>query len=244
MAETSMVDSFDEELICDTDESIEHDIKTLEAISLQDEAYFNRLKTRKSDYTFKIMCVGDYTGFGKKGGFVADYIHERPLSFYHKPTVGVDFYVHFIQWKNSTKDSSVKLQFWDVAEHERFLNMTTVYCRNCAGAMVFWGPKSPSRLSSTLRWSQKIKEANKVEKPMVLIVENIPSSKRGKSIDWIGPGKIVESREIMDRFCSKNGFLAWFELNSREGEGYNEVMKKAVNFLVSKIFESQLEHLA
>ena len=50
----------------------------------------------------------------------------------------------------------------------------------------------------------------------------------------------MESREIMDRFCAKNGFLGWFELNSREGEGYNEVMEKAVNFLVSKIFENQL----
>lgn len=240
MAETRL-ESFDEDIACDTEVGSGQDIKTLEAINIQDEAYFNRLKTQKSDYTFKIMCVGDYTGFGKKGGFVADYIHERPLSFYHKPTVGVDFYVHYIQWKDAKKDSSVKLQFWDVAEHERFLNMTSVYCRNCAGAMVFWGPKSPSRLSSTLRWSQKIKEANKSDRPMVLMVENIPSSKRGKPIEWIGPGKLVESNEIMDRFCAKNGFLAWFELNSREGEGYNEVMKKAVNFLVSQIFENQLE---
>lgn len=239
MAETRRT-SLDEDIICDTVDDNGQQMKTLEAINTQDEAYFNRLKTQKSDYTFKIMCVGDYTGFGKKGGFVVDYIHERPLSFYHKPTVGVDFYVHFIQWENDMKNSSVKLQFWDVAEHERFLNMTSVYCRNCAGALVFWGPKSPSRLSSTLRWSQKIKEANNTDRPMVLIVENIPTSKRGKPFDWIGPGKLVESREIMDRFCAKNGFLNWFELNSREGEGYNQVMKNAVNFLVSKIFENQL----
>lgn len=224
----------------------ELEMKTLEAINIQDEAYFNSLKTQKSDYTFKIMCVGDYTGFGKKGGFVADYIHERPLSFYHKPTIGVDFYIHFLKWKDTVKkkEFSVKLQFWDVAEHERFLNMTGIYCRNCAGALVFWGPKSPSRLSSTLKWSQKIQEANKGNRPMVLIVENIPTSKRGKPTEWIGPGKMVESREILDRFCVKNGFLGWFELNSRQGEGYNEVMKQAINCLVHKIFENTITQIS
>jgi GTPase SAR1 family protein len=237
--------SANEEVPYGSVEDNEPELKSLEAISIQDEAYFNSLKTQKSDYTFKIMCVGDYTGFGKKGGFVADYIHDRPLSFYHKPTIGVDFYVHFLKWKDTVKktDFSVKLQFWDVAEHERFLNMTGIYCRNCAGALVFWGPKSPSRLSSTLRWSQKIKEANKSDRPMVLIVENIPTSKRGKPTEWIGPGKKIESREVLDRFCAKNGFLGWFELNSREGEGYNEVMKQAINCLVAKIFENTITQI-
>lgn len=240
MAETRRT-SLSEEIVCDTVDNAGQQMKSLESINDRDEAYFKRLKTQKSDHTFKIMCVGDYTGFGKKGGFVADFIHDRPLSFYHKPTVGVDFYVHFIQWDEIDKKNTsvVKLQFWDVAEHERFLNMTSVYCRNCAGALVFWGPKSPSRLSSTLRWSQKIKEANKADRPMVLIVENIPASKKGKPIEWIGPGKLIESREIMDKFCAKNGFLDWFELRSREGEGYNQVMKNAVDLLVANIFQNQ-----
>ena len=61
------------------------------AIVRRDEEIFQEMKSRETDFTFKIMCVGDYTGFGKKGGFVSDYIHRRPLSFYHKPTIGVDF---------------------------------------------------------------------------------------------------------------------------------------------------------
>ncbi|EDO30207.1 predicted protein, partial [Nematostella vectensis] len=192
-----------------------------------------------SDHTFKIMCVGDYTGFGKKGGFLSDYIHNRPLSFYQKPTIGVDFYVHFIEWRETDKkkDSTVKLQFWDVAEHERFLKMTAVYCRNCSGALVFWGPKSPSRLSSALKWSEKVKEANSGSVPMVLVVENIPPSKRGKPMEWIGKGKTAESKEVMDRFCAKHGFAGWFELNSRYGLGYTGVMEQAVDCLVQEIFK-------
>ena len=216
------------------------------AFEAHDEEILLQVKTQKSDHTFKIMSVGDYTGFGKKGGFLLDYIQNRPLSFYHKPTIGVDFYLKFLQCVDSSKkkpkDCVVKLQFWDVAEHERFLNMTPVYCQNCAGALVFWGPKSPSSLSSTLKWSEKIKEGNGGKSsnvPMVLIIENIPSSKRGRPLDWIGHGRMVESREIMDRFCSKHGFIAWFELFSREGEGYTGVMSQAVDVLVGKIFEER-----
>mgnify|MGYP001793241568 CR=1 FL=1 len=215
-----------------------------ESITLQDQEILQQIKSQKSDFTFKLMCVGDYTGFGKKGGFILDYINDRPLSFYHKPTIGVDFYLHFIKWSDVSngKEYVVKLQFWDLAEHERFLNMTSVYCRRCAGALVFWGPKSPSSLNSCLKWSQKIREANPRDNgsiPMVLIIENIPNSKRGKSVEWIGQGKMVDSIETMDRFCRKNGFLHWFELTSREGEGYTGVMQKAVNCLVQEIFESK-----
>lgn len=213
------------------------------SIVRQDEEIFQEVKSRETDFTFKIMCVGDYTGFGKKGGFVSDYIQRRPLSFYHKPTIGVDFYLNFITWsdKLTKTESTVKLQFWDVAEHERFLKMTNVFCRNCVGALVFWGPKSPSPLGSVLKWSEKIKEANPKDAniPLVLVIENIPTSKRGKPIDWIGHGKMIESKVLLDEFCAKNGFVGWFQLVSREGDGYTGAMTRAVDCLVQNIFKQQ-----
>ena len=209
----------------------------------KDEEIFQEIKSRETDFTFKIMCVGDNTGFGKKGGFVSDYIQRRPLTFYHKPTIGVDFYLNFITWndKATDKNHTVKLQFWDVAEHERFLKMTNVFCRNCVGALVFWGPKSPSPLGSVLKWSEKIKEANAKDAniPMVLVIENIPPSKRGRPVDWIGPGRLIESRTTLDEFCARNGFVAWFQLLSREGDGYTGVMAKAVDCLVQNIFKQR-----
>ncbi|PFX18610.1 Ras-related protein Rab-38 [Stylophora pistillata] len=193
------------------------------AIVRRDEEIFQEMKSRETDFTFKIMCLGDDTGFGKKGGFMSDYIQRRPLSFYHKPTIGVDFYLNFITWidEATNRDFTVKLQFWDVAEHERFLKMTSVFCRNCVGALVFWGPKSPSPLGSVLKWSEKIKEANPKDAniPLVLIIENIPTSKRGKPVDWIGPGKLIENKVLLDEFCARNGFVGWFQLVSREGDG-------------------------
>lgn len=211
------------------------------AIVRRDEEIFQEMKSRETDFTFKIMCLGDDTGFGKKGGFMSDYIQRRPLSFYHKPTIGVDFYLNFITWSDeaTNRDFTVKLQFWDVAEHERFLKMTSVFCRNCVGALVFWGPKSPSPLGSVLKWSEKIKEANPKDGniPLVLIIENIPTSKRGKPVDWIGPGKLIENKVLLDEFCARNGFVGWFQLVSREGDGYTGVMTKAVDCLVQNIFK-------
>lgn len=226
-----------------TNREMESEMESDAAFVRRDEEIFQEVKSKETDYTFKIMCVGDYTGFGKKGGFVSDYIQHRPLSFYHKPTIGVDFYLNFITWsdKSTKEDYTVKLQFWDVAEHERFLKMTSVFCRNCVGALVFWGPKSPSPLGSILKWSEKIKEANPKDAniPMVLVIENIPTSKRGKPVDWIGPGKLIESRVLLDEFCARNGFVGWFQLVSREGEGYTGVMTKAVDCLVQSIFKQR-----
>lgn len=226
-----------------TTREMESEIDGDAAIVRMDEEIFQEVKSKESDFTFKIMCVGDYTGFGKKGGFVSDYIQRRPLSFYHKPTIGVDFYLNFITWsdKSTKEDSTVKLQFWDVAEHERFLKMTNVFCRNCVGALVFWGPKSPSPLGSILKWSEKIKEANPKDPniPMVLVIENIPTSKRGKPVDWIGPGRLIESRVLLDEFCARNGFAGWFQLVSREGDGYTGAMTKAVDCLVQNIFKQR-----
>ena len=226
-----------------TSREMESEMASDAAFVTRDEEIFQEVKSKETDFTFKIMCVGDYTGFGKKGGFVSDYIQHRPLSFYHKPTIGVDFYLNFIKWsdKSTKEEYSVKLQFWDVAEHERFLKMTSVFCRNCVGALVFWGPKSPSPLGSILKWSEKIKEANPKDAniPMVLVIENIPTSKRGKPVDWIGPGKLIESRVLLDEFCARNGFVGWFQLVSREGEGYTGVMTKAVDCLVQSIFKQR-----
>lgn len=223
--------------------SHESEVDGHHSIVQQDEEIFQEVKSKETDFTFKIMCVGDYTGFGKKGGFVSDYIQRRPLSFYHKPTIGVDFYLNFITWidKQTKKESTVKLQFWDVAEHERFLKMTSVFCRNCVGALVFWGPKSPSPLGSVLKWSEKIREANPKDAniPMVLVIENIPTSKRGKPVDWIGHGKMLESKVLLDEFCTRNGFVGWFQLFSREGDGYTGVMARAVDCLVQNIFKQQ-----
>lgn len=58
------------------------------------------MKFREMDFIFKIMCVGDYMGFGKKGGFVLDYIYCWLLSFYYKLMIGVDFYLNFIIWSD------------------------------------------------------------------------------------------------------------------------------------------------
>lgn len=87
-----------------------------------------------------------------------------------------------------------------------------VFCWNCVGVLVFWGLKSLFFFGSVLKWSEKIREVNlkDVNIFMVFIVENIFILKWGKLVDWIGYGKMIESKVLLDDFCVRYGFVGWF----------------------------------
>lgn len=90
--------------------------------------------------------------------------------------------------------------------------MISVFCRNCVGVLVFWGLKSLFFFGSVLKWGEKIKEVNlkDVNIFLVFIIENILMFKWGKFVDWIGFGKLIENKVLLDEFCVRNGFVGWF----------------------------------
>lgn len=65
-------------------------------------------------YQFRIIMLGDSTV--GKSSLVKRYTEDLFLDSINQ-TVGVDFYVHFLEVEQGVR---VKLQFWDTAGQERF----------------------------------------------------------------------------------------------------------------------------
>ena len=188
----------------------------------------------------KIICVGDYTGGPRtKKTFINDYLQMKPPEKPgYRPTIGVDFALKVIprwQIRDQREPITIKLQFWEIAEQERFSRMVRVYFKDSHGALVFWGPGNPSSLDGISKWMAEIKKICS-SIPCVLTTDNIAKEPR----QWIGPGKIFENELALDQFCKDQGFVDHFEIKSRDWEsGEKSVFGQAVNCLLNEMFMNQ-----
>ncbi|KAJ7364991.1 hypothetical protein OS493_007627 [Desmophyllum pertusum] len=158
----------------------------------------------------KIACVGT------KGVFIDDYLQVwPPVETDRPPLIGANYYLKILRWQRSEAEKafSIKLQLWEIAEHERFGYVSRVFLRNSRGALVFWGTRRPSSLDEAVRWSENVKEFCPLI-PCVLVTDNVAK----EPLQWIGPGKIFESEAALDEFCKDHGFVDHFEIKSRDWE--------------------------
>lgn len=197
------------------------------------------LDRKEKELPLKIICIGGFTGgVGTKGVLIDDYLHVwPPVMTYRAPLIGVKFYLKSIKWRRSEEDDpiSIKLQFWEIAEQERFSNMVGVYFRESLGALVFWGTRRPSSLDEALLWREKVKEVCP-SVPCVLVTDNISK----EPLEWIGPGRMFDSDLALEKFCNNKGFVDHFEIKTRDWEsGENSVFGQAVHRLLNEIFKNQ-----
>ena len=197
-------------------------------------------ETSESDYLV-ITCVGDCTGVQTKGVFIDDYRQVQPdVKSCKRPVIGVDFHLKTIKWQRRVTEEPVltRIQFWEIAEQERFSNMTRLYFRFSHGALVFWGTRRPSTLEGATKWRQEVRN-HLSSIPCVLVTDNV--TKPGhEPLQWVGPGKIFESEVALDQFCKDHGFVDHFEIKSRDWKsGEKSVFGEAVNFLLKIIFNTE-----
>ena len=187
----------------------------------------------------KLVCCGDYTGI-EKYVFINDYIGTRPpVKSGYRPCIGVNFYMKYLhrRCKLRNTDDLINLQIWEIAEQERYSSMCRIYFKNAAAAMVLWGARSKS-FESALKWKEAIIKATKNDFPVVLMVDNV--SRCDPPVSWLGSGMLMDSSEAMDEFCVEHGFIAWFEMLSRDWEsGEKSVFGQAVSRLLDEAMKSQ-----
>ena len=188
----------------------------------------------------KLVCCGDYSFNWSKRVYINDYIGTTPpIEEDNCICIGVNFYMKYLhrRCKLRNTDDLINLQIWEIAEQERYSSMCRVYFKNAAAAMVLWGARSES-FESALKWKEAIIEATTNDVPVVLIVDNVTRS--GPPVSWLGSGMLMDSREAMDEFCVEHGFIAWFEMRSRDWEsGEKSVFGQAVSRLLDEAMKSQ-----
>ena len=183
---------------------------------------------------FKVVCVGDYSGGWSKGVYIEDYrtsgdITENPCNF---PVIGGSFSSKTLY---DTTGQKIRIDIWNLPEHERYFPTNRLLSKNSDGAMVFWGARSDT-IEYAVKYRREIAEVEP-EIPIVLVVDNVFQT----PAKWLGQGLVINSREEMDRFCVENGFFAWFEMLKR-GAGESSDFGQAMCALINEIICRNKEH--
>jgi Ras-related protein Rab-32 len=163
--------------------------------------------------------VGDYA-VGKTS-LIRRYCTGEFTSNY-RITIGVDFCLKQLDWDGNT---SVSLQLWDIAGHERFGAMTRVYYKFAIAAVICFDISRPSTLDNVKKWrddiSEKVVLPDGSPIPMILLANkcDLPD--------------ITIDKAKMNRFATQNGFLAWFETSAKN----NTNIDTAFNTLIAHIIK-------
>jgi len=173
----------------------------------------------KAQHLYKVIMIGDYA-VGK-----TSLIKRYTEGFFtpnYKLTIGVDFAVKVVDWD---ENNTVSLQLWDVAGHERFGTMTSVYYKYAIAAIIVFDLSRPATFDAILKWRDDVNS-----KVMLANHQPIPTLLLANKCDL--PGVVID-REMLDHFAQQNGFIGWFETSASKNTNVDEAMK----FLISKILE-------
>jgi len=173
----------------------------------------------KQQQLYKVLVIGDYA-VGKTS--IIKRYTEGYFTPNYKLTIGVDFAVKAIDWDENT---SVNLQLWDVAGHERFGTMTRVYYKYAIAAIIVFDLSRPATFDAVTKWrddlNNKVVLANSEPIPVLLLANKCDI--QGVHIDT----------DALERFTRENGFIGWFPTSAQE----NLNIDKAMMTLVKKILE-------
>ncbi|KAJ5070773.1 small rab-related gtpase [Anaeramoeba ignava] len=114
------------------------------------------------DYLFKIVLVGD-TGVGKTS-LLSRYTDGK-FSDSYVSTIGVDFRTKTI----GLDGKNMKLQIWDLAGSERFINVTRVYYRGASGVILLYDIANQNSFDNLKFWIQEIQEKAEDEVNIILV---------------------------------------------------------------------------
>ncbi|XP_072534923.1 ras-related protein Rab-39B-like [Salminus brasiliensis] len=153
-------------------------------------------------YQFRIIMLGDSTV--GKSSMLKRYTEDLFLECINQ-TVGVDFYVHFLEVEPGVR---VKLQFWDTAGQERFRSVTRSYYRNSVGALLVFDVGNRASFERVREWHAEVREH--VQPHVVLFVLV------GHKSDREAEGERVVGREEAEKLAAQLGAI-YVEASAKTG---------------------------
>ncbi|XP_041844883.1 ras-related protein Rab-42b [Melanotaenia boesemani] len=169
-------------------------------------------------YQFRIIMLGDSTV--GKSSLLKRYTEDLFLESINQ-TVGVDFYVHFLEVEPGVR---VKLQFWDTAGQERFRSVTRSYYRNSVGALLVFDMTSRASFDHIKEWHAEVCERVQPHKVLFVLV--------GQKSDRDAFGERKVSREEAEKFAGQLG-MPYVEASAKTGEN----VKESFELLTRRIYQ-------
>ncbi|XP_022912797.1 ras-related protein Rab-32-like [Onthophagus taurus] len=173
----------------------------------------------KNEVLFKILVIGDF-GVGKTS-IIRRYA-EGTFSPKYKITIGADFAIKRLDWD---EDLRINLQLWDIAGHERFGSLTSVYYRYAVGAAIVFDLTRPETFESVTKWLNDLKDKISLPKG-----QNLPVILLANKAD-ITTGSLPQD---LTMFCKQHNIKCWHLTSAKE----NINIAKAMNILVQSALEN------
>ncbi|XP_074510987.1 ras-related protein Rab-42b [Sebastes fasciatus] len=172
-------------------------------------------------YQFRIIMLGDSTV--GKSSMLKRYTEDLFLESINQ-TVGVDFYVHFLEVEPGVR---VKLQFWDTAGQERFRSVTRSYYRNSVGGLLVFDMTSQASFDHIKEWHAEVCERVQPYKVLFVLV--------GQKSDRDEEGERMVSREDAEKLAGELG-VPYVEASAKTGQN----VKDAFELLARRVYQGLL----
>ncbi|XP_072249981.1 ras-related protein Rab-42b [Leuresthes tenuis] len=172
-------------------------------------------------YQFRIIMLGDSTV--GKSSLLKRYTEDMFLESINQ-TVGVDFYVHFLEVEPGVR---VKLQFWDTAGQERFRSVTRSYYRNSVGGLLVFDMTSRDSFDHVKEWHAEVCERVQPHKVLFILV--------GQKSDRDTYGERVVSREEAEKLAGQLG-MPYVEASAKTGHN----VKESFELLARRVYQGLL----
>ncbi|KAG9276427.1 ras-related protein Rab-42b isoform X2 [Astyanax mexicanus] len=153
-------------------------------------------------YQFRIIMLGDSTV--GKSSMLKRYTEDQFLECINQ-TVGVDFYVHFLEVEPGVR---IKLQFWDTAGQERFRSVTRSYYRNSVGALLVFDLGNRASFERVREWHAEVREHVRPHAVLFVLV--------GHKSDREADGERVVGREEAEKLAAQLG-APYVEASAKTG---------------------------
>ncbi|KAL4657530.1 putative Ras-related protein Rab-42 isoform X1 [Arapaima gigas] len=177
-------------------------------------------------YQFRIIMLGDSTV--GKSSLLKRYTEDEFLESINQ-TVGVDFYVHFLEVEPGTR---IKLQFWDTAGQERFRSVTRSYYRNSVGGLLVFDLASRASFQHINEWYTEVVE--KVQPHAVLFVLV------GNKSDLESEEQRHVSREEAEELAARIG-APYVEASAKTGQGVAEAFELLTRCIYQAMRSGQVQ---
>ncbi|KAL6109779.1 uncharacterized protein ACO6RY_12836 [Pungitius sinensis] len=169
-------------------------------------------------YQFRIIMLGDSTV--GKSSLLKRYTEDLFLESINQ-TVGVDFYVHFLEVEPGVR---VKLQFWDTAGQERFRSVTRSYYRNSVGGLLVFDMTNRASFDHVQEWHAEVCERVRPQKVLFVLV--------GQKSDRGAEGQRAVSREEAEKLAGQLG-VPYVEASAKTGHN----VKDAFELLARRVYQ-------
>eukprot|EP01063_Lacrimia_lanifica_P032403 TRINITY_DN553_c0_g4_i1.p1 TRINITY_DN553_c0_g4~~TRINITY_DN553_c0_g4_i1.p1 ORF type:complete len:435 (+),score=146.83 TRINITY_DN553_c0_g4_i1:137-1441(+) len=180
----------------------------------------------KSEVLYKVIFIGD-VGVGKTSILKR---HSKDKWVPNtKPTIGVDFILK--EMGDVVPNTHVRLQLWDIGGQERFKNLTRVYYKEAAAAVVVFDLTAQSTLDGVVDWKWDLDEKVAMKDGTVL-----PCLLLANKADL--DNHIVAPAQL-DAMVAKHNFAAWFATSALTNEGIQESLEFLVKHVHSALREME-----